>query len=188
MPPLTPTSRRAATAASTAFRERSPGTAEAQKLMEPSPLRPHTTMAIEKVKVAARAAQPRVISTAVGRKDGVTVPKERLRRTRMVVNSGVPVTSSSPQVSPSGATVLDRAPYPNYRVVVLNDDVNTFQHVVDCLVKYIPAMTPDRAWSLAHRIDGEGSAVVWVGPQEQAELYHMQLGGEGLTMAPLERN
>lgn len=103
-------------------------------------------------------------------------------------NSGVPVTSSSPQASPSGATVLDRAPYPNYRVVVLNDDVNTFQHVVDCLVKYIPAMTPDRAWSLAQRIDGEGSAVVWVGPQEQAELYHMQLGGEGLTMAPLQRD
>jgi ATP-dependent Clp protease adaptor protein ClpS len=106
----------------------------------------------------------------------------------MVQNNGVPVSSSSPQISPSGATVLDRAPYPNYRVVVLNDDVNTFQHVVDCLVKYIPAMTPDRAWSLAHRIDGEGSAVVWVGPQEPAELYHMQLGGAGLTMAPLERN
>ncbi len=68
MPPLTATSRRAATAASTAFRERSPGTAEDQKLMEPSPLRPHTTMAIEKVKVAARAAQPRVISTVIGRK------------------------------------------------------------------------------------------------------------------------
>jgi len=29
--------------------------------------------------------------------------------------------------------------------------------------------------------------VVWVGPMEQAELYHMQLGAEGLTMAPLEQ-
>ena len=80
-----------------------------------------------------------------------------------------------------------RAPYPNYRVVVLDDDVNTFQHVVECLVRYIPAMTPDQAWELAHRIDGEGSAVVWCGPQEQAELFHQQLGAEGLTMAPLER-
>jgi ATP-dependent Clp protease adapter protein ClpS len=61
-----------------------------------------------------------------------------------------------------------------------------FQHVVECLVRYIPAMQPDRAWELAHRIDGEGSAVVWCGPQEQAELYHQQLGAEGLTMAPLE--
>lgn len=62
MPPLTPTSRRAATAASTALRVRSPGTAVVQKLMEPSPLRPHTTMAMEKEKMAARAAQPAVIS------------------------------------------------------------------------------------------------------------------------------
>jgi len=48
-------------------------------------------------------------------------------------------------------------------------------------------MNPDRAWSLAQQIDTDGQAVVWVGPQEQAELYHMQLGAEGLTMAPLER-
>jgi ATP-dependent Clp protease adaptor protein ClpS len=80
-----------------------------------------------------------------------------------------------------------RQPYPNFKVVVLDDDVNTFQHVVDCLVKHIPGMHPDRAWELAHRIDGEGSAVVWCGPQEQAELYHQQLLVEGLTMAPLER-
>jgi len=32
----------------------------------------------------------------------------------------------------------------------------------------------------------EGQAIVWVGPQEQAELYHMQLERENLTMAPLE--
>ena len=68
-----------------------------------------------------------------------------------------------------------------------DDDINTFQHVVECLVRIIPAMTPDRAWELAHRIDGSGSAEVWSGPLEQAELYHQQLGAEGLTMAPLER-
>jgi ATP-dependent Clp protease adaptor protein ClpS len=79
-----------------------------------------------------------------------------------------------------------RAPYPQFKVVVLDDDVNTFQHVVECLVRYLPGMQPDRAWELAHQIDGQGSAVVWCGPQEQAELYHQQLGAEGLTMAPLE--
>lgn len=79
-----------------------------------------------------------------------------------------------------------RQAYPNFKVVVLNDEVNTFQHVVDCLVRFIPGMLPDRAWELAHQVDGEGAAVVWCGPQEQAELYHQQLGGEGLTMAPLE--
>ncbi|MCU0528725.1 MAG: ATP-dependent Clp protease adapter ClpS [Cyanobium sp. Prado107] len=79
-----------------------------------------------------------------------------------------------------------RQTYPNFKVVVLDDDVNTFQHVVDCLVRFIPGMGPERAWDLAHRIDGEGSAVVWCGPQEQAELHHQQLAAEGLTMAPLE--
>jgi len=75
--------------------------------------------------------------------------------------------------------------YPNVNVIVLDDDINTFQHVVDALVRHLPGMQPDRAWELAHRIDGEGSAVVWSGPLEQGELYHQLLGGEGLTMAPL---
>ena len=154
--------------------------------MEPSPLRPHTTMAIEKVKVAARAAQPRVISTAGKFKWPDFTETRRPNRT-MGNNRDEAVTSSAPVRETAATTVLERAPYPNYKVVVLNDDVNTFQHVVDCLMKYIPSMTPDRAWNLAHEVDGQGSAVVWVGPQEQAELYHMQLGAEGLTMAPLER-
>jgi ATP-dependent Clp protease adaptor protein ClpS len=85
-----------------------------------------------------------------------------------------------------GLLQASRRPYPHFKVVVLDDDVNTFVHVVDCLVRTIPAMTPDRAWELAHQIDSQGSAVVWSGPQEQAELYHQQLGGAGLTMAPLE--
>lgn len=81
-----------------------------------------------------------------------------------------------------------RQPYPHCRVIVLDDDVNTFQHVVESLVRHLPGMQPDQAWQLAYRIDGEGSAVVWRGPQEQAELYHQLLAAEGLTMAPLERD
>ena len=99
--------------------------------------------------------------------------------------------SSADRSEPGPVSVLERRqlerPYPHYRVIVLDDNVNTFQHVVECLVRYLPGMTPDRAWELAHRIDSQGSAVVWSGPQEQAELYHQQLGAEGLTMAPLER-
>lgn len=79
-----------------------------------------------------------------------------------------------------------RKPYPNYKVIVLNDDFNTFQHVASCLLKYIPGMTSDRAWELTNQVHFEGQAIVWVGPQEQAELYHMQLHRAGLTMAPLE--
>ena len=72
-------------------------------------------------------------------------------------------------------------------VIVLDDDVNTFQHVVNCLRRIIPGVSEEKAWDLANRIDGQGSAEVWCGPLEQAELYHHQLMAEGLTMAPLER-
>ena len=89
------------------------------------------------------------------------------------------------------STLLERSRttqgYPQARVIVLNDDVNTFEHVVDCLCKIIPGMGTERAWDLAHQVDGQGSAEVWCGPLEQAELYHQQLTGEGLTMAPIER-
>ena len=44
--------------------------------------------------------------------------------------------------SPGSSTVLERQRvtqgYPQARVIVLDDDVNTFQHVVDCLRKIIP--------------------------------------------------
>jgi ATP-dependent Clp protease adaptor protein ClpS len=79
-----------------------------------------------------------------------------------------------------------RKTYPNFKVIVLNDDFNTFEHVHKCLMKYIPGMTEDVAWGLTVQVDAEGQAIVWVGSQEQAELYHQQLCREGLTMAPLE--
>jgi ATP-dependent Clp protease adaptor protein ClpS len=92
--------------------------------------------------------------------------------------------STAPTVESASKTV--RQFYPNYKVIVLNDDFNTFEHVAQCLVTYIPNMTPDEAWKLTNQIHFEGLAIVWVGPQEQAELYHEQLQRAGLTMAPLE--
>lgn len=94
--------------------------------------------------------------------------------------------AASPTIAPEKSGQVTRQLYPNYKIIVLNDDVNTFQHVAECLIKYIPGMTPDRAWDLTHQVHNEGQAVVWVGPLEQAELYHTQLSRAGLTMAPLE--
>lgn len=96
------------------------------------------------------------------------------------------VSSASPVIAPERSTQVTRKTYPNFKVIVLNDDFNTFEHVHDCLVKYIPEMTSDRAWELTNQVHFEGQAIVWVGPQEQAELYHQQLRRAGLTMAPLE--
>ncbi len=95
--------------------------------------------------------------------------------------------TTSPTLTPEKSTTVVRKTYPNYKVIVLNDDFNTFGHVANCLMKYIPNMTSDRAWELTNQVHYEGQAIVWVGPQEQAELYHQQLRREGLTMAPLEK-
>ncbi|VXD24689.1 ATP-dependent Clp protease adapter protein ClpS [Planktothrix serta PCC 8927] len=95
--------------------------------------------------------------------------------------------TSSPTLAPTRSSQTVNQPYPNYKVIVLDDDFNTFQHVANCLMKYIPGMSSDLAWELTNQVHYEGQATVWVGPQEQAELYHQQLSREGLTMAPLEK-
>jgi ATP-dependent Clp protease adaptor protein ClpS len=95
--------------------------------------------------------------------------------------------TTTPTVTREKGQEVTRQPYPNYKVIVLNDDFNTFEHVAECLLKYIPGMTGDRAWTLTEKVHYEGQAIVWVGPLEQAELYHQQLSRENLTMAPLER-
>ena len=91
----------------------------------------------------------------------------------------------------SPSTVLDqkksKAKYPEVRVIVLDDSFNTFQHVSNCLLAIIPGMSKKRAWDLTIKVDKTGSAEVWRGNLEQAELYHEQLVSKGLTMAPIER-
>jgi len=88
-------------------------------------------------------------------------------------------------------TVLDqnksKAKYPEVRVIVIDDSINTFHHVADCLLTIIPDMSQKRAWELTIKVDKTGSAEVWRGNLEQAELYHEQLVSKGLTMAPIEK-
>ena len=77
--------------------------------------------------------------------------------------------------------------YPDAKIIVLNDNFNTFEHVANCLVRIIPGISKKKSWLLALEVDREGSAQVWRGPLEQAELYHQQLVSKGLTMAPIEK-
>ncbi|MFA9270451.1 MAG: ATP-dependent Clp protease adaptor ClpS, partial [Baekduiaceae bacterium] len=74
-----------------------------------------------------------------------------------------------------------------WRVIVKNDDHNTFQHVAHTLARFIPGVTVDSGYAIADRIHNSGLAVVWTGHREAAELYWDQLRGAGLTMAPLEQ-
>jgi len=74
-----------------------------------------------------------------------------------------------------------------WRVIVLNDDHNTFEGVAAALASTLPGVDYDQGMRLATRIDATGQAIVWSGDIEAAELYHSQLEDLGLTMAPLER-
>jgi ATP-dependent Clp protease adaptor protein ClpS len=93
----------------------------------------------------------------------ITPPKERTRRR-------------------TGSGVGDA-----WRVIVLNDNHNTFEGVAFALAQTIPGVDYDRGMTLANRIHNTGQAIVWSGHRELAELYHSQLEAYGLTMAPLER-
>jgi ATP-dependent Clp protease adaptor protein ClpS len=75
----------------------------------------------------------------------------------------------------------------SWRVIVRNDDHNTFDHVARTLARFIPGVSVERGHQLANQIHNNGQAVVFSGHREPAEHYWEQLKGAGLTMVPLER-
>jgi ATP-dependent Clp protease adaptor protein ClpS len=94
----------------------------------------------------------------------------------------------------SGATVeLPRIDEPGsglggaWRVIVLNDNHNTFDGVAAALARIVPGVSLEDGHRLAQTIHKSGQAIVWAGPREPAELYWEQLNEAGLTMAPLEQ-
>jgi len=75
----------------------------------------------------------------------------------------------------------------NWRVIVRNDNHNTFDHVAETLARVLPGMTVGKGHQIAETIHNSGQAIVWSGAREPAEHYWEQLNSAGLTMAPLER-
>jgi ATP-dependent Clp protease adaptor protein ClpS len=73
-----------------------------------------------------------------------------------------------------------------WRIVVLNDDYNTFDHVAETLASVIPGVTLADGYRYADRIHNTGQAIVWSGAREDGEQYWTQLDDAGLTLAPLE--
>ena len=74
-----------------------------------------------------------------------------------------------------------------WRVIVLNDNHNTFDGVAAALSEILPGVTLDQGYSIADRVHNTGQAIVWSGPKEPAEHYWERLKDAGLTMAPLEQ-
>ncbi len=75
----------------------------------------------------------------------------------------------------------------SWKVIVRNDDHNTFDHVARTLARFIPGVTVQRGLEIANVIHSSGKAIVYNGHREPAEHYWEQLKGAGLTMAPLEQ-
>ena len=93
-----------------------------------------------------------------------------------------PATVEKPRLDGPGSGVGG-----SWRVIVLNDDHNTFDGVAAALASIVPGVSFDQGKAIADRIDKTGQAIVWSGERELAEHYWEQLKGRGLTMAPLER-
>jgi ATP-dependent Clp protease adaptor protein ClpS len=91
-------------------------------------------------------------------------------------------TVEKPRVGGPGSGLGD-----NWRVIVLNDDHNTFDGVAAALSRVIPGLSYEQGMAMANKIHNSGQAIVWTGAKEPAELYWEQLSQAGLTMAPLEQ-
>lgn len=74
-----------------------------------------------------------------------------------------------------------------WRVIVLNDDHNTFEGVATALARTLPSVSYDTGLSLATQIHTSGQTIVWSGHLELAEHYWDELAAAGLSMAPLEQ-
>ncbi len=74
-----------------------------------------------------------------------------------------------------------------WRVIVLNDNHNTFDGVASALSRVLPGVSFDQGLRIADTIHATGRAIVWSGHREVAEMYWTGLRDAGLTLAPLEQ-
>jgi ATP-dependent Clp protease adaptor protein ClpS len=93
------------------------------------------------------------------------------------------VTKTVERISRGSGSSLDDP----WRVIVLNDNHNTFDGVASALSRVLPGVSFDQGLRIADTIHATGRAIVWSGHREVAEMYWTGLRDSGLTMAPLEQ-
>ena len=69
----------------------------------------------------------------------------------------------------------------NHRLILWNDDTNTFEHVIHCLVKYLD-YTEKQAERIAWTVHNDGKCNVLEGSYTEVEIYRKILQQEGLTV------
>jgi ATP-dependent Clp protease adaptor protein ClpS len=104
-------------------------------------------------------------------------------RAVVLILCGVSETVELPRVKGPGSGLGG-----SWKVIVRNDDHNTFDHVAHTLARFIPGITLERGHQIANTVHTAGLAIVYTGHQEAAEHYWEQLKAAGLTMAPLEQD
>jgi ATP-dependent Clp protease adaptor protein ClpS len=68
-----------------------------------------------------------------------------------------------------------------HRLVLWNDDVNTFEHVIWCMMQYL-SYNETQAEKIAWKVHNEGKCTVLEGSYTEIEVYRKILQQEGLTV------
>ncbi len=68
------------------------------------------------------------------------------------------------------------------RLILWNDDVNTFDHVIHCMMKYLD-YSESQAEKIAWEVHNKGKCAVLEGSYTEMEIYRKILKQEGLTVS-----
>lgn len=71
---------------------------------------------------------------------------------------------------------------PKYKLILWNDDTNTFDHVINCLVLHLQ-YSEKEAEKIAWTVHNEGKCIVLEGTFNDLEIYRKILKAEGLTVS-----
>lgn len=70
----------------------------------------------------------------------------------------------------------------NHQVILFNDDVNSFDHVENCLMR-ICKKTKEEAIKIAMKAHQSGRAICYTGSFEECETIGEKLAEQGLTIS-----
>lgn len=71
---------------------------------------------------------------------------------------------------------------PSHRLILWNDDTNSFEHVINCLVKHLQ-YNKAQAEAIAWKVHTEGKCAVLEGSYTEVDIYRKILKSEGLTVS-----
>jgi ATP-dependent Clp protease adaptor protein ClpS len=69
-----------------------------------------------------------------------------------------------------------------HHLILWNDDVNTFEHVIYCMMKYLDYSEP-QSEKIAWKVHNDGKCPVLEGSFTEMEVYRKILQQEGLTVS-----